>query len=113
MPSALGELHQVLDRCAAELRVGVGDGVRLDQRRLHRFGRRDVGERRALAHHDAKADAAEIDAAARRDLAGAFHLRHQRRRDDDEVDGLARRDGVAQLAGRADGEVELQPVCLE
>ena len=105
---ALGELHQVLDRCAAELRIGVGDRVRLDQRLLHRLGRRDVGRRRAVADHHAEADAAEVDAAAGRDLAGLLQLRHQRRRDDDEVGRLAGRDGVAQLPGRADGEVELQ-----
>ena len=55
------------------------------------------GSGAALADHDAQSDAAEIDAAARRDLAGLLHLRHQRRGDDDEVGGLAGRDGVAQL----------------
>ncbi len=41
------------------------------------------------------------------ELAGLLELAHQRHRDDDEIGVLSRRDDVAQLAGGADGEIEL------
>ena len=83
---AVGDLHQLestmcrraSDRCGRS-------SVRLDQRLLQRLGRRDVGHRRAVSDHHAHADAAEIDAAARRDLAGLLELGHQRCRCDDQV----------------------------
>ena len=91
--------HDVSAGDAAAGRRGVADRLGGEQRALQRLGRRHVGLRRALAHRNADAGAAKVDAAAR-DLAQLDELVERRRIGQEDIDRLAALEARQQRAGR-------------
>ena len=98
MPSFSNIAHDVAAGDAAAGGRGVADGLGGEQRALQRLGRRHVGLRRALAHGDADAGAAKIDAAAR-DLALLDELVERRGIGQEDIDRLAALEARQQRAG--------------